>query len=179
MSANLTSQFLIAVPQLVGPFFTKSVVLIIDNSDQGSTGVILNHPMNHTLSELNESLKSSRRKKDRLFIGGPVAPSAAITLHDDTYQGLDTKPISGGVAWSTSLESMQVMAESESLPFRCFLGYAGWTSKQLEAEIALGTWLLNPMIPGMIYTDQPKTMWNAVLKEMGLDPLSIGPGAID
>ena len=179
MSSALKSHFLVAVPQLVGPFFTKSVVLILDNDDEGSTGIILNHPTEHTLSEINESLKSSRRKKDRLFIGGPVEPSTAIIIHDDTYQGPDTKPITGGVAWSASLESMQVMAESESLPFRCFLGYAGWTSKQLEDEIAKGSWLLNPMNPEMIYTHQPENMWKTVLNEMGLDPLSIGPGAFD
>ena len=71
------------------------------------------------------------------------------------------------------------MSESESLPFRCFLGYAGWTSKQLEAEIAKGSWLLNPINPEMIYTHQPENMWKTVLDEMGLDPLSIGHGAFD
>ncbi len=53
MNSALKSQFLVAVPQLVGPFFTKSVVLILDNDDEGSTGIILNHPTEHTLSENN------------------------------------------------------------------------------------------------------------------------------
>jgi putative AlgH/UPF0301 family transcriptional regulator len=35
------------------------------------------------------------------------------------------------------------------------------------------------MNPEMIYTHQPENMWKTVLNEMGLDPLSIGPGAFD
>ncbi|MDP6965965.1 MAG: YqgE/AlgH family protein, partial [Candidatus Marinimicrobia bacterium] len=62
---------------------------------------------------------------------------------------------------------------------RCFIGYAGWASGQLEAEIALGNWLLNPVIPELVFTDQPEGLWDSVLSEMGLDPLTIGHGAFD
>lgn len=138
MASTLTSHFLVAVPQLVGPFFSRSVILVIDNSDQGSTGIVLNQPTDHTVSELNESLKESRRRKDPLFLGGPVDPSLAFIVHDEVYRGAETKPIADGLALSTSLESMRAMAENESLPFRCFIGYAGWEPHQLEVEIAQG-----------------------------------------
>ncbi len=179
MSSTLSSNLLIAVPQLTGPFFAKSIVLIVDNSNQGSTGIVLNQPTNHRISELNESLKESRRRNDRLFLGGPVDPSAAIIVHDEAYQGPDTKTIVAGMALSTSLESIQAITQSESLAFRCFIGYAGWAAGQLEAEIALGNWLLNPIIPELILTDQPERLWDTVLNEMGLDPLTIGHGAFD
>ncbi|MFQ6608088.1 MAG: YqgE/AlgH family protein [Fidelibacterota bacterium] len=179
MNSSLQAKLLVAVPQLVGPFFTKSVIFILDNSPEGSTGIVLNHPTDHTLAELNETLQASRRKDDRLYLGGPVDPTVALIIHNDTYQGPDTKPVTTGLALSTTLESIQVMAESSSLPFRCFMGYAGWAPQQLEGEIAKGSWLLNPLIPELLFSDQTATMWETVLGKMGLDPLTIGPGAFD
>jgi putative transcriptional regulator len=179
VSSTLSNHFLVAVPQLVGPFFAKSIVLIIDNSNQGSTGIVLNQPTDHTVSELNKNLKTSRRGNDRLFLGGPVDPSAAIVVHDEVYQGPDTKRVTDSLAMSKSLESLLTITQSESITFRCFIGYAGWASGQLEAEIALGNWLLNPVIPELVFTDQPEGLWDSVLSEMGLDPLTIGHGAFD
>src|SRR5262245_4315643 len=43
---------LLAMPQLVDPNFTRSVVLLCKHSDEGALGFIVNRPVNTTASEL-------------------------------------------------------------------------------------------------------------------------------
>jgi putative transcriptional regulator len=41
---TLKSQLLIATPSLVDPNFRKTVVLLLEHTDEGAVGVVLNRP---------------------------------------------------------------------------------------------------------------------------------------
>ena len=51
-SANLAPGLLLAMPQLADPNFSRAVVLMIEHSDQGSFGLVINHPSPIRASEL-------------------------------------------------------------------------------------------------------------------------------
>lgn len=168
--------FLIGVPHFVSPFFCRSVILLIEHNNDGSMGLVLNNPTSHSVAELNEALRTCRRREEPIFLGGPVDPSCAFILHDDRYQGPDTKPIAYGLALSTTLESMKVISEERDLRFRCFIGYAGWGPGQLESEIADGKWLTCDVIPSFVFSPEPAKLWETVLTRMGIEPLSLVQG---
>ena len=51
-SANLAPGLLLAMPQLADPNFSRAVVLMIEHSEQGSFGLVINHPSPIKASEL-------------------------------------------------------------------------------------------------------------------------------
>ena len=54
-SANLAPGLLLAMPQLADPNFSRAVVLMIEHSEQGSFGLVINHPSPIKATELLES----------------------------------------------------------------------------------------------------------------------------
>ncbi len=72
-----------------------------------------------------------------------------------------------------TLESIKVISEDETLPFRCFIGYAGWGPSQLESELAEEKWLHCPVLPDLVFSPEPDKLWDTVLKNIGIDPVSV------
>src|SRR5262245_28260716 len=83
-SANLAPGLLLAMPQLADPNFSRAVVLMIEHGDQGSFGLVINHPSPIKASELLDSLEMSWAGEDSAVVwaGGPVSPSTGWVLHE-------------------------------------------------------------------------------------------------
>ena len=73
-------QLLIAGPGLVDPNFWRTVVLIVEHSDEGALGLVLNRPSETTVGEAVSELEQLLEADDPLYVGGPVQPSALIVL---------------------------------------------------------------------------------------------------
>ena len=50
---------------------------------------------------------------------------------------------------------------------RVYVGYAGWTAGQLEAELEEESWLVLPAEPDDVFSDDPDGLWSAVLRRQG------------
>ena len=46
---------------------------------------------------------------------------------------------------------------------RVFVGYAGWSPRQLEGEIATGSWWVVDAESGDPFAEAPELLWRAVL----------------
>ena len=68
-SINLTDHFLIAMPAMDDPYFSKSLIYIAEHNDQGALGIIVNRPINMNLATLFEK------------IDGPFESVAAVEHH--------------------------------------------------------------------------------------------------
>ena len=55
-SINLTDHFLIAMPAMDDPYFSKSLIYIAEHNDQGALGIIVNRPINMNLATLFEKI---------------------------------------------------------------------------------------------------------------------------
>ena len=73
-------QLLIAGPGLLDPNFWRTVVLIVEHSEEGALGLVLNRPSETTVGEAVSELEHLLDLDDPLYIGGPVQPSALIVL---------------------------------------------------------------------------------------------------
>lgn len=172
------SIFLIAIPQLGDPNFLRSVVLLLHHGADGALGLVVNHPLELTLGEFareHDMACHSRAKDLPLLRGGPVEPTRGWILHDDDLG--ERQEVIPGLSVSGSLESLKALLAG-GRPMRLLLGYAGWGAGQLEREMAQGSWLTVEADPKHVLVTPASDCWNAVLREMGVDParLAIGTG---
>ena len=49
------------------------------------------------------------------------------------------------------------------------LGYAGWSSGQLESEIAANAWLHAPLEPAILFETPIENRWKAAAELIGID----------
>ncbi len=64
-TVDLTDHFLIAMPAMADPFFSKTLTYICEHSEQGALGLVVNRPIDLTLKELFDQLSIS--SDDQVF----------------------------------------------------------------------------------------------------------------
>ena len=79
---SVRGQLLIAGPTLQDPNFWRTVVLVVEHSDDGALGLVLNRPSESTVGEAVPELISVTDPEDEVLVGGPVGQSAVIVLAD-------------------------------------------------------------------------------------------------
>lgn len=181
-----TPVLLLAMPQVLDPFFHRSVVLLIRHEDEGSLGFIVNRP---TGIKVNEILKGMEvdwqgREDAVAYFGGPVQPNLGTVLFGPTVAaaaggtggGLEVEAASevlAGVSLTQHVGDLSRLAEAPPERFRLFLGYAGWGSGQLIEEILRNDWLTAPAHGDLIFAPDADRLWSAALESVGVDPAAL------
>ncbi|MDX1914693.1 MAG: YqgE/AlgH family protein [Methylophilus sp.] len=168
---NLTGQFLIAMPAMQDPYFSKTVTYICTHNEDGAMGVVINRPMQITLDHLFEQIKVScdfpNINQKPVYYGGPVQTERGFVLHATGTEYNSTLMINETVSLTTSKDILESAALNQG-PSKMLiaLGYAGWTAGQLESEISKNAWLslspnqqkdLNNLIFDLPYSEKLET----------------------
>jgi putative transcriptional regulator len=158
-------QLLIAGPNLADPNFWRTVVLIVEHSDDGALGLVLNRPSETTVGEAVSELEPMLDIHDSLYIGGPVQPSALIVLaeFDDAESAALIAFDDVGVLSGEGPEG----APPGVRRGRAFVGHAGWGPGQLDTELERGDWILEPAMSEDAFSEAPLDLWPAVLTRKG------------
>ncbi|WP_164006726.1 YqgE/AlgH family protein [Pyxidicoccus trucidator] len=175
---NLAPGLLLAMPQLGDPNFYRSVILMIEHGETGSMGLVVNRGAPLTLGELARGQNlgiSKEREGQPVFVGGPVEPQRGFVLHDAT-ELLEKHPVMPGLFLSVTLDALGPLLENPSPRLRFCLGYAGWGPKQLESEIAAGSWLFAEATAEAVLGLEPGKLWETTLRGMGVDPAMLVMG---
>lgn len=178
LSGKLAPGLLVAMPQLADPNFHRAVVLMVEHSETGAMGLILNHAGPLTLKDVavGQSLTlATQRGESPVFLGGPVEPQRGFILHDSPNidERMEVLP---GLYLSVTLDALQPLFAEDAHRIRFCLGYSGWGPNQLEKEIAEGAWLYAEASADYALTPEPKNLWDTVLRSMGVDPAMIVAG---
>ena len=174
-SINLTHHFLIAMPNMADPYFSKTLTYICEHNDQGALGLVVNRPIDMTLQALFERLSLSlrdagvRRRADLLRrpgadrprlraarAGGQLAVDAARARRHRPHH-LEGHP-RGGRAAARARKRMLVT-----------LGYAGWSPGQLEHELSQNAWLTVEARDGIIFETPAEERLPAAMELLGID----------
>jgi putative transcriptional regulator len=169
---------LIAMPQVLDPFFHRSVVLLIHNDDDGSFGLITNRGTGIKVSEILSGLEIVWGGDDDVaFFGGPVQPQMGTLLFDAAAvaeragEADETGSlVAPGVRLTQNVTDLGQFAESPPEKMRLYLGYAGWGAGQLVDEILRNDWLTAPVDRRLIFSDEPETVWARALASVDVDP---------
>jgi putative transcriptional regulator len=163
----LKGRLIVAAPALTDPNFRRTVVLMLEHTDEGSVGLVLNRPTPMLAREaLPEPLAAALREEERVHRGGPVQPEAVLLLGDFLEPDY-----AAGIAFG-SVGIVDPDADLEQLggkvrQVRAFGGYAGWAGGQLEAEFAEGAWIDAAGLPSDVFTAEPDGLWSEVLRRKG------------
>lgn len=178
---------LLAMPHLVDPNFSRAVVLMVEHNDEGSFGLVVNHPSDMEASSLLEALDIEWQGDEDALVwsGGPVMPTSGWVLHTptpvaappaETIEDTGTIVLLPGLALSTSPDNLRALAADPPDRVRLLLGYSGWGPGQLAEEMARGSWLHADATPELIFDTPADEMWQAALRSIGVDPEAIVPG---
>src|SRR5580704_8985139 len=164
---SVRGQLLVAGPSLLDPNFWRTVVLVVEHNDEGALGLVLNRPSETSVGEAVPQLETLLDPQDRLFIGGPVQPSAVIVLAE-FEEATDAALLAFddvGVLGTSSSSADELTAGVRS--GRAFLGHAGWGPGQLDGELERGDWILEPAKLVDAFSAEAITLWSAVLTRKG------------
>ena len=170
------------MPQLADPNFSRAVILMVEHSELGSFGLVINHPSPIRAAELLESLEMSWRGDDAAVVwaGGPVSPSTGWVLHEPVgiaQAGVGgTIAITSSISLSTSPDRLRAIASQPPRNIRLLLGYSGWGPGQLATEMARGAWLHTSADPKLVFGTPPDEMWDTAMRSLGIDPRDLFTG---
>jgi putative transcriptional regulator len=161
---SLQGQFLIASPHLADTNFYKGVVLMIKHDEEGALGLILNRPTENTVAEVWKLVSEKDVDcPEPIFFGGPVK-GPLVALHK--LKSAAEAEVLPGIYFAANKDKLQKLVRQSTKPFRFFVGYAGWSGGQLEAELSAGGWLTSKANKKLIF--QPADdLWEQVTRTIG------------
>ena len=160
---------LISAPFLKDFYFARSVILMIENNDEGSMGIVLNKSFSNimTLNEVIPELASL--PPIPLYKGGPVERKTLFYLH--SFSELkDALPLGNGLYVNGDFEQMKrylLCGGATQGYIRFFMGYTGWQKGQLKQEIETNTWIINKDSRLDLLNMHLRDLWKESLCDMG------------
>ncbi len=178
---SLKNKLLISMPNMVDPYFAKSVIFICEDGVNGTMGVIVNKPISQ-MKIINAGIKNKIfediiNESEKIFFGGPVRLNEACIVQKTTGKSDD---FSEKIELSNDLDLIQEILFNEKTPkdTKLIFGHASWGKSQLQEEIKRGDWLIQEC-SNSIFQSSPKNLWNELIHTFGLDIYGfIGTGGV-
>jgi putative transcriptional regulator len=156
---SVRGKLLIASPGLTD-FFRRTVVLVLEHSDDGAVGLVLNRPSDTYVDEAVPDLAVLAEPGDLVHVGGPVGSESVIVL------GRFEDP---GEAASIVLDDLGIVDPDTTAPdlrtARIYAGHAGWGPGQLDGELEQDAWIVEAAHPDDPFEDGD--LWSHALDRKG------------
>jgi putative transcriptional regulator len=158
VNETLSGKLLIASPSMTD-YFHRTVILVVEHSDQGAFGLVLNRPSETTVGEASPELAELIGDDHILHVGGPVQPNAVTAVGDHNDPTASTKLI----VESVGMVDLDDPPEVNRL--RVYVGYAGWAAGQLDGELEQEAWIVGDAHPDDAFREGD--LWSEVLARKG------------
>jgi putative transcriptional regulator len=189
---SLENQLLIAMPTLGDPYFNKTVTYICEHNEEGAMGLIINLPVNITLSDLLKQIEPEEEEaaqviestdeelagatditnslEQLVLAGGPISKQRGFVLHSSQTGWTSSLALSKELMITTSKDILLALG-TEKAPeqFMVTLGYAGWGPGQLEKELQANSWLTTPADIEILFNTPIEQRWKKATEKMGID----------
>ena len=168
---SLKNKLLISMPNMVDPYFAKSVIFICEDDTGGTMGIIVNKPISQmkivSSGIKNKIFEDIINESEKIFFGGPVGLNEACIVQKNTGRSDD---FAEKIELSTDLDLIQEILFNEETPkdTKLIFGHAAWEKNQLQEEIERGDWLIQEYSDS-IFKSSPKDLWNELIHMFGLD----------
>jgi putative transcriptional regulator len=161
---SLEAHLLVASRYLLDGNFVRTVVLLVQHSDQGALGIVVNRPTCKTVKELWKEVGEAPCKSTRpVFLGGPVAGPIMAVHADHSLAEVEILP---GVFFAAKKPHLDQLVLHPEGAQKIFVGHAGWGPGQLENELQQGAWLTLPATAEYIFEENSQ-LWEQLSKRIG------------
>lgn len=171
--AYLSGQFLLAMPGIGDPRFSRAVIALCAHDDQGALGIGIGHLVPEiTLHDLLEQLDIEPGEAPNVAVhhGGPVDPQRGFVLHSQDWGGEDSILVGKRWTLTSTLDVLRAIAEGRGpARFVVSLGYAGWGKGQLDQEMTRHGWFATPGSETLLFETEARVRWTQGFAEAGID----------
>lgn len=180
---SLQNHFLIAMPDLNDSFFERSVTYICEHNDEGAMGLVINQPVEMSVSKLLEQIEikvpsDSTLQNTLVYSGGPVGTDRGFVLHQPQDGWRSSLQLGDDIMITTSKDILESFGSPHAPEkFLLTLGYAGWDAGQLEEELASNSWLTIPADADILFATPSNERWQKATEKLGIDLWQLAPGA--
>lgn len=137
LDSSLCGKLLIAQPNAQSSFFSQSVVLVVQHTDQqGAWGLVINKPsMVADVQQVCEAFDLKTNLRTEAYVGGPVHNNNVHIIHTGDVIQDNSIQINKNI-WVTSSISLldDIVQDRGPHRWRLCLGTSSWTPGQLEGE---------------------------------------------
>jgi putative transcriptional regulator len=178
---NLTSHFLIAMPAMSDPNFSRTLTFVCEHNERGALGIVVNRPIEVTLASLFKQveieLPDAELAEQPVFFGGPVQFDHGFVLHRPVGAWKSTLPV-GEIGLTTSRDILEAISAGQGPRQQLVaLGYAGWAAGQLEDEIRRNGWLTVEADLDLIFDVPPEARYEAAMHSLGVNAANLSEEA--
>jgi len=178
--SSLVDKCLIATPAIKDPIFASSLVYICEHSENGSMGLVVNHETTQVLDEVFRQLDivcaDDVIRNQPVYIGGPVRLEQGFVLHTQAGRWQNSAEIASGIHLTSSLDILQAIAVGKGpQDYLVILGFSGWASGQLEAELQQNSWLTSACDADLLFHQKPEDKWQIAFDSLGFDINMLSP----
>ena len=178
---NLTRHFLIAMPAMSDPNFSRTLTFICEHNERGALGIVVNRPIDVTLASLFRQVEievpNLEIADQPVFYGGPVQFDHGFVLHRPVGAWKSTLPV-GDIGLTTSRDILEAMSTGQGpRQHLVALGYAGWAPGQLEDEIQRNGWLTVEANLDVIFDVPPESRYEAAMHSLGVNAANLSEEA--
>lgn len=132
--------FIQSTDALKDTVFENTLIYIAEYNVKGATGFVINKTFGRTLNELEEFKHSIPFP---LYDGGPVDKEHLFILHMRPDLIEEGTRIEKGIYYGGNFQQAVAAINNKTLTteyLKIFIGYCGWDTGELEAEIEEGSW---------------------------------------
>jgi putative transcriptional regulator len=155
-SINLTHHFLIAMPNMADPYFSKTLTYICEHNDQGALGLVVNRPIDMTLQALFERLSLTLRDGEMIdapiYFGGPVQTDRGFVLHEPAGNWQSTLRVRDLIGLTTSKDILEAVGRGEG-----------------PNELSQNAWLTVEASDGILFETPAEERLPAAMELLGVD----------
>ena len=163
MPQNLTGSLLIAHPSMLDPNFRRAVLFIsAHDPNDGAMGVILNRPLDKHVSDLVGDAPPDGLADVPVFLGGPVGKNQLM------FAAFEWEEANGlRLNHNVNVEEAHERVGEDPTSIRAFVGYAGWSAGQLEAEMKQQAWILQKPSRAALTPERLPKLWFEIMRGLG------------
>lgn len=167
----IQGSILISEPFLQDAYFQRSVVLLVEHTEHGSMGFVLNKKTDLIVNTFFEEL--SELPDIPVYLGGPVSSNRlffihslgdniipnAIKINDHLYFDGDFSALKRYILNGHTIDGK----------VKFFLGYSGWQEGQLTHEIKRNSWVVSNITTDNILSADGEGYWKDSVELLGKD----------
>ena len=180
ISTSLVNKCLIATPVVKDPIFESSLVYMCEHNEAGSMGLVVNHKTDQQLQDIFKQLDIECELPEiadqPVYIGGPVHLEQGFVLHSDERRWKDSLQIADDILLTSSVDILKDIAiDNGPMDYLVMLGFAGWSSGQLESELHQNAWLTVSSNNDLLFHEKPEDKWQVAFDSLGFDLSKLSP----